>query len=38
MNVLLYVGNAHAIIWNALTVSGTSSENAGCFTEAIVNT
>ncbi len=38
MNVLLSVGNAHAFIWNALTVTGTSPENAVYFTEAILIT
>ena len=38
MNVLLSVGNAHALILNAPTVSGTSSENAGYFTEVILDT
>ena len=38
MNVLLSSEDARALIWNALTGSGTSPENAGYFTDAILDT
>ena len=38
MSVLLSPGDARTLIWNALTASGTSAENAGYFTEAILDT
>ena len=38
MNVLLSSEDARALIWNALTGSGTSPKNAGYFTDAILDT
>ena len=38
MNVLLSPGDARALIWSALTGSGTSPDNAAYFTEAILET
>ena len=36
--ITLNIEDARALIWNALTASGTSAENAGYFTEAILDT
>ena len=38
MSVLLSPQDARALIWNALTGSGTAPENAGYFTDAILDT
>ncbi len=38
MSVLLSPKDARALIWNALTGSGTAPENAGYFTDAILDT
>ena len=38
MSVLLSPEEARALIWNALTGSGTSPENAAYFTDAILDT